>query len=188
MSVLTSAQPQSQPLDRSASLPALRLLPVPVSEPPYDDELPLLSAPPTRPIGPLRSLSRLRLVPDPPPGDGEPPRPRTATDALPAARPIAHALVQALLEVLAGVRPVTQLRRDTSCELYERLEQILRYRPRPTGVRPTGGAVRSLHIQQHPEGVAEVCATVQRGDRAGAFALRLEGVDGRWSCTALTGF
>lgn len=186
MSVLTSEQPQL--LARSASLPTLRLLPVPISEPPYDDELPPLDVPPIRPIGPLRSLARLRLVPDPPADDGEGIRPRTPTDALPPARPAAHALVQAVLEVVAGVRPLTQLRRDTSIELYERLEQILRYRPRPTGVRPTGGAVRSLHIQQQPEGVAEVCATVQRGARAGALALRLEGVDGRWSCTALVGF
>lgn len=186
MSVLTSEQPHL--LSGSASLPALRLLPVPVSEPPYDDELHLLSAAQSPPIGPLRSLSRLRLVPDPPADDAEPSRARTPTEALPAARPVAHALVQALLEVLAGVRPITQLRRDTSTELYERLEQILRYRPRPTGVRPHGGAVRSLHIQQRPEGVAEICATVQRGGRAGALALRLEGVDGRWSCTALAGF
>ena len=186
MSVLTSEQPQ--PLARAAGLPALRLLPVPVSEPPYDDELPQRVATPGRPIGPLRSLSRLRLVPEPPPEDAEPTRSRTPTDALPPARPAAHAFVQAVLEVLAGVRPVTQLRRDTSIELYERLEQILRYRPRPTGVRPHGGAVRSLHIQQRPEGVAEICATVQRGTRAGALALRLEGVDGRWSCTALAGF
>jgi len=47
--------------------------------------------------------------------------------------------------------------------------------------------VRSLHLQERPEGVVEVCATVQRGTRAGAFALRLEGLDGRWRCTELLG-
>jgi hypothetical protein len=47
--------------------------------------------------------------------------------------------------------------------------------------------VRSLHVQQRPEGVAEVCATVRRGERTAAIARRLEGVGGRWCCTDLAG-
>jgi hypothetical protein len=49
------------------------------------------------------------------------------------------------------------------------------------------GAVRSLHVQERPEGVAEVCATVRRGPRMAAIALRLEGIGGRWCCTELAG-
>lgn len=186
MSVLSPEQQLS--LVPRVPLPALRLLPVPVSEPPYDDELP---ARPTsgrlRPIGPLRSLAPLRLVPDLPEEQDEQVRRRTPIGELPAVRPAAHALVQGLLEVLAGVRPLVQLRRRTSSELYSRLEQIVHEGPRPTGPRPTGHAVRSLHLQEHPEGVAEVCATVQRGGRAAAFALRFEGIDGQWCCTELAG-
>jgi len=59
--------------------------------------------------------------------------------------------------------------------------------PRSVGPRPGAQAVRSLHLQERPEGVVEVCATVQRGTRASAFALRLEGLDGRWRCTELLG-
>jgi hypothetical protein len=33
--------------------------------------------------------------------------------------------------------------------------------------------------------VAELAAVVRRGGRMAAIALRLEGVDGRWQCTAL---
>jgi hypothetical protein len=44
-----------------------------------------------------------------------------------------------------------------------------------------------LHVQERPEGVVEVCATVQRGGRVAALALRLEGFDGRWRCTVLQG-
>lgn len=179
---------------------ALRLLPVPVSEPPYDDELP--GTPPpvaTRPLGPLRSLTPLRLVPVPAlllaPGTRRPAvdqdddelDQRTPLDQLPAARPVAHALVQGLLEVLAGVRPLSQLRRATSLELYDRMEETIHSGPRGTGPRPTGAAVRSLHVQARDEGVAEVCATVHRDGRTSALALRMEGVRGRWTCTELAG-
>ena len=172
------------------ALPALRLLPVPVSQPPYDDELPEPPAARTPPLGPLRDLAplALRLVPDLPPQlDDDDARHRTPTSDLPPPRPVAHALVQGLLEVLAGVRPVSQLQRGTTPELYEQLERVVHSRPRPAGARPVTGAVRSLHVQQRPDGVAEVCATVRRGPRMAAIALRLEGVGGRWCCTELAG-
>lgn len=189
MSVLAPEQ-----LDSAACrpLPALRLLPVPVSEPPYDDELPVAAAGPgpSRALGPLRSLGLLRLVPEPPADDDEPEAGPTGPQRvkLPAARPVAHALAQGLLEVLAGVRPLAQLRTLADPELYARLERDLRLLPRTGGVRPTGGAVRSLHVQERPEGVAEVCATVRRGSRSAAVAFRLDAVDGAWRCTELVGF
>lgn len=172
-------------------LPALRLLPVPVSEPPYDDELPVSAAGPgpSRALGPLRSLGLLRLVPEPASDDeteAGPTRPQGVR--LPPARPVAHALAQGLLEVVAGVRPLAQLRTLADPELYARLERNLRLLPRAGGVRPTGGAVRSLHVQERPEGVAEVCATVRRGARSAAVAFRLDAVDGAWRCTELVGF
>ena len=180
------------PLRLVPALPALRLLPVPVSEPPYDDELPARPAPATVPLGPLRGLAPapLRLVPSLPavPADEDEEGPsRTPVSDLPPARPVAHALVQGLLEVLAGVRPVSQLQRGTSPELFAQLEQVVHGRPRAAGARPVTGAVRSLHVQERPEGVAEVCATVRRGSRMAAIALRLEGIGGRWCCTELAG-
>ena len=178
---------------------ALRLLTVPPHDPPYDDELP--------PRGP--GLQLLPTVPPPvlrvvPPAvaavapvapvtvaapadpDAEPDA-RTPSHELPPARPFAHALVQRLLEVCAGVRPLGQLQRDTTPELYAEIEQRLRHRPRVTGARPTSADVRSVHVQQRPEGVAEVCATVVRRGRAGALALRVEGRHGRWVCSAAAG-
>jgi hypothetical protein len=47
------------------------------------------------------------------------------------------------------------------------------------------GVVRSLHVSEPADGVAEVCALVRRGGRSTAVALRLEGMDGRWKCTAI---
>ena len=180
-----------------ASLPRLRLLPAPPSCPPYDDELPARAgrlSGLTAPIGPLHQLSPypspLRLVPDLPlavaDDDEEPGPTRTATAALPPARPVARALVQGLLEVLAGVRPVTQLQRGTTPELFAQLELAVQARPRTTGTRPGTGDVRSLHLQEREDGVAEVCATVRRGQRMAAVVLRLEGLGGRWTCTELS--
>lgn len=185
---LTNAEP---PLALVPALPVLRLLPVPVSEPPYDDELPVrLVSPAAPPLGPLRGLAPppLRLVPSLPlPSEDEDGPVRTPASDLPPARPVAHALVQGLLEVLAGVRPVSQLQRGTTPELFLQLEQVVHSRPRPGGTRPVTGAVRSLHVQERPDGVAEVCATVRRGPRLAALALRLEGIGGRWCCTELAG-
>lgn len=180
------------PLSLVPALPALRLLPVPVSEPPYDDELPRRTVPFTAPLGPLRGLAPapLRLVPAlpaTPAEDAADDLVRTPVSDLPPARPVAHALVQGLLEVLAGVRPVSQLQPGTTPELFAQLETFVHGRPRSAGARPLTGAVRSLHVQERPEGVAEICATVRRGPRMAAVALRLEGIGGRWCCTQLAG-
>lgn len=184
MSVLSPEPPPR--LVTPDSPTTLRLLPVPVSEPPYDDEVEASGGEQSsRPLGPLRTHARLSLVPDL--DEEQQSRRSTPLGDLPPARPVAHALVQGLLEVLAGVRPVKQLRGTTTLEMYDRLEQHLRSTPRPTGARPGGGAVRSLHLQERPEGVVEICATVHRGLRPSALALRMEGVNGRWACTQLDG-
>lgn len=198
--VLLPLPPPTDPDGR----PALRLLPAPPCEPPYDDELvgapPAPTAPRSLPgvagstalaSAPPAEAVVLRLVPPPTSAprfdDEDDASPRTPLAQLPASRPFAHALVQRLLEVLAGLRPVSQLQRDTSFELFAELEQELVRVQRPAGPRPSRRDVRSVHVQEHEEGVAEVCATVRRGGRVTALALRLEGVDGGWRCTALLG-
>lgn len=172
---LATASPErpARPLPRSG----LRLVAAPQSEPPYDDQL---SSPPV-----LRLVAPLSA--GPPPLRAVLPAPRTSTGDLPDARPFALALVQRMLEVCGGVRPVLQLQRDTTPQLYADLERNLTRRARATGARPSSRDVRSVHVQQRPDGVAEVCATVRRGDRVGALALRLEAVHGRWLCTQLQG-
>lgn len=171
--------------------PELRLVAAPVSEPPYDDELPQLRG---RGL-PVRLVpAPLRVVPEPEPWDDEDlewTRPRTALAQLPSVRPTAHAFVQRLLEVLAGVRPLAQLQRDTTPDLYARLERYTARQQRLAGARPDARAVRSVHVQARPDGIAEVSSTVvrrgPRGPRVQAFALRLEGFEGRWCCTELLG-
>ncbi|MGN6330749.1 MAG: Rv3235 family protein [Motilibacteraceae bacterium] len=102
----------------------------------------------------------------------------------------ARRLTQALLEVLAGNRPAAQLVRWTSAEVLAGLTAQVGALARATSA-PAAGAVRhhrptvrSVRVSEVCDGVAEVSAVVVRGGRAGALALRLEGRDGRWQCTA----
>ena len=192
--------------------PTLRHLPAPACEPPFDDELStpatgrhwsgaaeasgavqgtlalafvLPSGVPAVPVAPVG----LRLVaPLVPPADAQDrldeaefgPQP-TGRDELPEPRGWAARLVQALVEVLAGDRPVGQLVRWTSAQVYDEVAALTL----PRGTRGASrGVVRSVHVSEPVDGVAEVAALVRRGRRTSAVALRLEGLDGRWQCTA----
>ena len=184
--------------------PALRLLAPPTTEPPYDDETPAglrpsahqargtllrLAPAPLHLVPPLPDT--LLRTPERPDGDEAWSRPRTPSAALAPAQPFVQAFVQRLLEVLSGARPVGQLQRDTTPDLYEQLCAAAAAAPRGALAGPATRAVRSIRVQVRAEGVAEACATVKRrtpsGVRAVALALRLEGLEGRWCCTALDG-
>lgn len=194
----------------------LRRMPVPDCQPPYDDEpaerrpgragwstdggcavqgtlalafvLPSgLPAAPEPPAG-------LRLLPDAAdPGEARAadldvdfgPQP-TSRSALPDPRPWAARFVQAVVEVLAGDRPLAQLVRWTSEEVYDGVAaHVVTLVRTANGHRLPRGAVRTLRVTEPGDGVAEVSATVRHGPRTTAVALRLEGLDGRWQCTAL---
>jgi hypothetical protein len=96
--------------------------------------------------------------------------------------------VQAIVEVTSGVRPVAQLVRWTTTDVYATIQRRIAHTElaqRGANGRRVGAIVRSIHIDEPADGVAEVCAVVQHGARCRAVALRLEGFDGRWQCTAL---
>jgi len=57
--------------------------------------------------------------------------------------------------------------------------------PPVAGRRPWARSVRSVHVSEPTDGVAEVTAVVDRGSRCAALALRMQGLDGRWLITAL---
>jgi hypothetical protein len=155
----------------------------PDPEAPYDDGLP----PPHRPTlaGPVDArfpavrAPALRLVP--PLADARPGPVRTARAELedPAAR--AAVLARAVLEALAGDRPVGQLERWTTPDVFGVLAPLVAARTQ----RPWAATLRRVVVCEPAPGVAEVTAVIQRGPRAGALALRLEGFDGRWLVTAL---
>ena len=210
-----------------ATATALRRLPLPAWDPPYDDEIDapgalrtarargtavqgtlalafvlpsgvpaipdlpdVLSAPPTERGRPGKlGQPGLRLVG--PPAEaaldevefGPQPTPRSA---LPEPRHWAGRFVQAVVEVLGGDRPASQLVRWTSTEVYDNVAcRVLPSAGAGISTAPARGVVRSVHVTEPADGVAEVTALVRRGLRCTAVALRLEGMDGRWQCTAL---
>jgi hypothetical protein len=111
--------------------------------------------------------------------------PRTRRDLLPDPTPCTERLAQAIAEVLAGDRPAGQL---TGIATLDVLRLLARGAGR-LGARPDGPAQRpavdSVHVSEPCEGVVEACAVINTWPRRRALALRLEGIDGQWRCTAL---
>jgi hypothetical protein len=160
-------------------LPALPAVPDPEQA---DPRRRLRLVPTTDPGKTGRSTGRRRGSRDP--NDfGPQPTPRAQ---LPEPRPWAGRLVQAIVEVTSGARPVGQLIRWTTTDVYDTIQRRIARAGLlgETGKR-VGAIVRSVRVDEPVDGVAEVCAVIQHGARCRAIALRLEGVDGRWQCTAL---
>jgi hypothetical protein len=182
-----TADPSASPLDRAdpPAGPPLQLVPVRTPQPPLEDD-----------ASPVRLVHLGVAVPRPPHRPG--PRPRLARAATPDAqfgpswssrtdlpdpREAGRRLLTTTLEALSGRRPLTQLQTLTSWGVYSALTG---------GRRPawcTGGTaplvIGAVHVCEPVDGVAEIAAVARRAGRAHAVAARLEGVDGRWRCTAL---
>jgi hypothetical protein len=96
---------------------------------------------------------------------------------------------QAALEVLAGDRPVTQLLRWTSSQVYLDLERrariLARTAPAPRRRRSVRPQVHSVHVFRPGPAVAEVSVHVRHGERSRALAARLEQRADHWLCVAL---
>lgn len=172
---------------RPAATPAptpLRLVVVPTPQPPLEDER-----------VPVRLLHPGVAVPRPVHRPG--PRPRAAAglplddfgptwssrNELPDPRVEGRRLFLVALEAMAGRRPLAQVQPLTSARVFAALA---------AGRRPgwcTGSStpllVGRVHLSEPVDGVAEVSAVARRDGRAHAVAARLEGIDGRWQCTAL---
>jgi Family of unknown function (DUF6459) len=184
-----------------SSVIQLRRLPVPQCEPPYDDESD--TSPPYRVRAKDGIQGTLALAFDLPNGlPAEPEAPPDlrlvpSLDARPAnrrsdrngeARAWAGQLARAVVEVLAGERPATQLLRWTTDEVYHVVARRARRAGRSGELAVAGNPkpkLRSVRACEPAEGVVEASAVVGRGDRFSAVALRLELVEGRWRCTAL---
>jgi hypothetical protein len=154
----------------------VRLRRLPPLEPPYDDE----------------AAPRLRLLPphveDLLPFEETGPLPDATFDRrptpraeLPDPKPWAARLILATLEALCGRRPVQQLMPWTDDAVYAQIARAVKRHRAAT--RP--GVLRSLHVSEPADGVAEICAVIGNGERSRAVAARLEGADGRWRCTTL---
>lgn len=174
-------------LDRAdnISISRLALRAVPAAQPPFDDErsrhLRLVPVIPTHDVLPFDEGRSPDEAPARWAEDGFARQP-TSRAELPDPRPWAARLVVATMEVMSGRRPLQQLMPWTDDAVYL---QISRAMPRGRESAGSTGRLRSLRISEPADGVAEICAVVAGAQRSRAVAARLEGVDGRWRCTAL---
>jgi uncharacterized protein DUF6459 len=96
--------------------------------------------------------------------------------------------LQAVVEVVASERPVTQLARWTDpqvfAEIASRRQRVAAHR---VGTRTRSGrqVVATVRISRPHQAVAEVAARVTTGGRSRAIAARLDYERERWLCTAI---
>jgi hypothetical protein len=96
-------------------------------------------------------------------------------------------LAQAVVEVVGGQRPVSQLVRWTAADVHRDLERRALLVRRAAGAAPRAvrPQVRSVHVCRPSTEVAEVSVHVRHGHRSRAVAMRLERCNERWLCTVL---
>ena len=101
-------------------------------------------------------------------------------------------IVQAVVEIVGGDRPVTQVLRWTTPDVYQDLGRRAQLVARAVGKHPGQGGVQGVRPQVvgvHScfvaDGVAEVSAHVRYGRRSRAVAARFELRRDRWVCCAL---
>jgi hypothetical protein len=103
----------------------------------------------------------------------------TGRNDLPAVSQWSMRLVQALIEVVNGVRPISQLLRWVTPEVMSALQSQIQRKGFPKF------SVRSINVHETDDGVAEVSAVFGSTNRSFAMALRLEGLDGKWRATSI---
>ena len=175
-SLRPAARPETAPL---------RLVVVPSPPPPLEDER-----------IPVRLIRPGVAVPRPVQRPGPRPRPAyrdprqddfgptwSSRAQLPDPRDAGRRLITLTLEAMAGRRPLLQVRTLTTPRVFAALSAGRRPRWCTDSSAPL--VVGRVHVSEPVDGVAEVSAVARRDGRAHAVAARLEGLDGRWRCTAL---
>lgn len=110
---------------------------------------------------------------------------------LPDPTPVLRKLAPALVEVLAGVRPVEQLSSSVSVNVYnkirDRAAQMARARSeagKPI-FRPEV-EVKAMHQESHRAGVIQSVVLIKTKLRTRAVAIRLEARNQRWLATLIS--
>lgn len=115
---------------------------------------------------------------------------RTVSADLPDPARWSAQITHALLEVMTGIRPATQVLRWTTPEVYA----VLARRNARVARRIAEGraprtrqrlAVLRVRVCEPVDGVAEAAVVVRHGPRVRAVAIRLVGQDGKWRVSAL---
>lgn len=114
------------------------------------------------------------------------PRPAPAPEPLELPDPgdLARAIVVTTVEVLSGARPLSQLVRWLTPELYEHLADARAAQGPPTGTVRRASARRAT-VCRLADQVAEATVVVHDGRKVRAAAIRLEVHRQRWRATVL---
>lgn len=146
--------------------------------------------------GSARRELRHRASPAPASSSSPSRRPQTPAGQDPAPDPgdptaLCCAVAHAATEVLRGVRPLAQLVRSVSPEVYDQLETLTQVRSAARGRRgapPTPQSrsrVRRARVVRVAPDAAEATVVIDDVDRVRAAALRVELHRGRWRVVVL---
>ncbi|MBS44767.1 MAG: hypothetical protein CMH83_16705 [Nocardioides sp.] len=150
---------------------------------------------PEMPVAAVQGALALDLQPRTAP----PPVSAPGEDGAVRSRSRAHAVdgwarryVQAVVEIVGGDRPASQLvrwsNRTVQTDLERRAQLVARsgdHMPGAGRVQPVRPRVLSVHTCEVSEDVVETAAHVSYGHRSRAVAARFRRHEGRWVCTAL---
>lgn len=163
-----------RPTSRSTRRPRPQLLLPPVAEP-VGTTIPQPAVPgPQAPVSVLRPPVERRW----PTGPGGPP-----PAELPDPDRLCGAVVLAAVEALGSTRPLAQLVRWVTPEVFEALADAVR--PPGTGPQRQRPVIRSARVCRVSPAVTEGAVVVHDGDRVRAAAVRMEVRRGNWRVTAL---
>jgi hypothetical protein len=174
-----------RPDAETAQRPPLRLVVVPTPQPPLEDE-----RVPVRLVRPGVAVPRPVHRPGPRPRAALPVQPDddfgptwSSRSELPDPREAGRRLITVTLEAMTGRRPLLQVQPLTTARVFAALSAGRRPRWCADSTSPL--LVGRVHVCEPVDGVAEISTVARRDGRAHAVAARLEGIDGRWRCTAL---
>ena len=105
------------------------------------------------------------------------PQPTSAAD-LPDINELTQRFIHNVVEIWAGKRSVTQVQFMCHHRVFAELQ-------RKAGQQKQIGRIRKIRVTQPLDGISESTVTIRYGDRLRVAAIRFEGQDMRWLCTAL---
>lgn len=154
---------------------------VPISSDPDEDWLhPILEIFRPEKIEPVASKPRLYLVPSTFGEDYDPefaPQPTSASE-LPDINELTRKFIHNIVEIWAGKRSAQQVQNLCHYTVFAELS-------RKSGSLKEVGRVRKIRVTEPLDGISETTVTVRFGDRLRVVAIRFEGLDQKWLCTAL---
>ena len=106
------------------------------------------------------------------------PEPTSATD-LPDINELTSQFIHNVLEIWAGRRSASQVQAMCHHLIFADLQK-------KAGQQKLVGKIRKINVTEPLDGISESTVTVRYGDRLRVVAIRFEGLDQRWLCTALT--